>query len=252
MASNNYAEEITDAIEAEKVLAMFERLALLGRTFKAMEFNPDRDRYAISCGRESNLPPYPEVEDFGEIRDGQTAKAMWRNRVAVQAVTFGNGLVGVICEFGGGHWMLIPAETETPYSPNNCRGSQSDTSQKCQFGFVLGGSDCDTPGTQTVRASWFYYPDPNWNVPLCPKHKYAVLAMMCERWMYDSRLATKERVDRSAACGLPAVGLISWDCEGGHDEECDQISCPGYELIPACARCLENPKDNDLNSRERE
>ena len=76
MASNNYAEEITDAIEAEKVLAMFERLALLGRTFKAMEFNPDRDRYAISCGRESNLPPYPEVEDFGEIRDGQIAKAI--------------------------------------------------------------------------------------------------------------------------------------------------------------------------------
>jgi hypothetical protein len=76
MASNNYAEEITDRIKAEQVLATFERLATMGRTFKALEFNPDTDRFAISCGRESNLSPYPEVEDCGETRDGQTAKAM--------------------------------------------------------------------------------------------------------------------------------------------------------------------------------
>jgi hypothetical protein len=123
--------------------------------------------------------------------------------------------------------------------------------QQCQFGFVLSGSDCDRPGTQTLRASWFYYPDPDWNVPLGPEHKSAVLAMKCERWLHDSSLDRKERVDRSGTCGASAVGLIYWDCEGGHDDECDQIGCPGYELIPACARCLQNPNDNDVDHRDR-
>ena len=93
MGPNNYAEVITDRIEAERVLAMFECLAGQERTFKVLQFNRHTHRFAISCGRESNLPPYPEVEHFGEILVGKTAKAMWRNRVAVQAVTFGNGLV---------------------------------------------------------------------------------------------------------------------------------------------------------------
>src|ERR1700739_329428 len=104
---------------------------------------------------------------------------------------------------------------------------------QCQFGFVLGGSVCTRPGTERLRASWFYYPDPDWNVPLCPEHKSAVLAMPCERWLHDSSFELKERVDRSGTCGVTAVGLISWDCEGGHDEECDQIGCPGYSLMPA-------------------
>jgi hypothetical protein len=253
MASNNYAEEITDRMKAEQVLETFERLATMGRTFKVLEFNPDADRFAISGGRESNLPPYPEVEDCGDTRDGQTAKAMWRSRDGVQAVSFGNGLAGLICKCDGRHWMLITADTGTAYSTHNCHGPASPTSQRCQFGFVLGGSDCDRPGTQTLRASWFYYPDPNWNVPLCEEHKSAVLAMPCERWLHDSRLDRKEReVDRSRTCGATAVGLISWDCEGGHDDECDQIGCPGYSLMPACARCLENPNVNDLKRRERE
>ena len=252
MASNNYAEEITDRIKAEQVLVMFDRLALVGRTFKVLEFNPDTDRFAISCGRESNLPPYPEVEDFGETRDGQTAKAMWRSRDGVQAVSFGNGLVGLICECDGRHWMLIPADAAPAHSTDNSQGLASHAGQKCQFGFVLGGSDCDRPGTGTLRASWFYYPDPDWGVPLCPEHKSAVLAMTCERWLHDSSLELKERIDRSGPCGAPAIGLISWDCEAGHDEECDQIGCPGYSLMPACARCLENPNVNDLKQRERE
>src|SRR5579859_1697187 len=110
MASNNYAEVITNAVEAEQVVAMFERLVAQGLPFKALEFNPDTDRFAISCGRESNLPPYPEVEECGETRDGQTAAAMWRSRDAGQAVSFGNGLLGLICECDGRYWMLIPAE----------------------------------------------------------------------------------------------------------------------------------------------
>jgi hypothetical protein len=123
---------------------------------------------------------------------------------------------------------------------------------QCQFGFVLGGSDCDRPGTEMLRASWFYYPDPDWNVPLCPDHKSIVLAMPCERWLHAGGRDGKERaLDRSGPCGAPATGLISWDCELGHDEECDQIGCPGYELMPACARCLENPNNNDVDRRDK-
>jgi hypothetical protein len=254
VASNNYAEEITDRIEAKKALEKFERLAAEGRTFKALEFNPDTDRFAISCGRESNLPPYPEVEDCGQTRDGQTAKAMWRSRDDVKAVSFGNGLVGLFCKCDERYWMLIPAHTGTADSTGVSQVPASHAGQQCQFGFVLGGSDCDRPGTETLPASWFYYPDPDWNVPLCEEHKSAVLAMPCERWLHDSSLDRKERaVDRSRTCGgAPVVGLISWDCEGGHDDECDEIGCPGYSLMPACARCLENPNLNDLAGRERE
>ena len=103
MASNNYAEEITDRNEAKKVLEKFECAAVAGRTFKVLEFNPDTDRFAISCGRESNLPPYPEVEDCGETRDGQTAKAMWSSRDDVQSVSFGNRLVGLI------YYLTVPS-----------------------------------------------------------------------------------------------------------------------------------------------
>jgi hypothetical protein len=252
VASNNYTEEITGRNEAKEVLEKFESLAAAGRTFKVLEFNLDRDLFSISCGRVSNLPPYPEVEECGETCDGQTAKAMWRNRDEVQAVSFGNGLVGLICKCDERYWMLIPAHTGTADSTGNSQVTASPAGQQCQFGFVLGGSDCNGAGTETLRASWFYYPDPDWNVPLCPEHKSAVLAMTCERWLHDSSLEAKVRVDRSGTCGVTAVGLNSWDCEAGHDEECDEIGCPGYSLMPACARCLENPNRNDLAQCERE
>ena len=252
MASNNYAQEITDRIEAKQVLARFERLAAQGRVFQALELNPHTDRFAISLGRESNLPPFPEVEHCGEVRDSETAKAMWSSGDAVQPVSFGNGLLGLLCKCGARHWMLIPAEPTVACSADNLMASRSHASQHCQFGYVLGGSLCNRSGTETLRASWFYYPDPDWNVPLCPEHKCAVLAMACERWLHDSSFDRKERaLDRSRTCGAPTVGLISWDCECGHDEEGDQIACPGYDLIPACAKCLENPDDNDINHRQR-
>ena len=253
MASNNYAQEITDRIEAEQVLAMFDRLVSQGRAFKALEFNPHTDRFAISRGRESNLPPFPEVEHCGETLDGQTAKAMWDRRDAVQAMSFGNGLLGLLCECDGRYWMLIAADTAAAYSTDNSQATASQASQRCQFVFVLGGSDCCRPGAQTLRAAWFYYPDPNWNVPLCAEHRSAVLAMTCERWLNDRNSEPKKGgLDHSRTCGAPTVGLISWDCEAGHDEECDEIGCPGYSLMPVCARCLENPNRNDLDPRERE
>ena len=92
MASNNYAEVITDTVQAQKVLAMFERIVTLGRTFKVLKFNPDTDRFAISCGRESNLPSHPDVEDGGATLAPETARALWKKRDTVEAVSFGNGL----------------------------------------------------------------------------------------------------------------------------------------------------------------
>lgn len=238
MGSNNYAEVITDTVEAQKVVAAFERLVRLGRQFKALEFDPDTDRFAISCGRESNFPPHPDVENGGATLAPENARALWKNRDTV-AVSFGNGLLGLICQNDGRYRMLIPAATATADLSDNSQVSVPPGSQKCQFGFVLSGSHCDRPGTQILRAGWFYYPDPDWNIPLCADHKSAVLAMPCERWLHDSSFERKERVvDRSRTSGAPAAGLISWDCELGHDEECDQIGCPGYELMPACARCL--------------
>ena len=251
MASNNYAQEITDRIEAEQVLATFEQLAAQGRTFKALEFDPHTDRFAISLGRESKLPPFPEVEGCGEIRDSEAAKAIWSGGDTVQPVSFGNGLLGLLCKCDGRHWMLIPADSAISHPSDSSNPLHCQASQQCQFGFVLGGSDCDRPGTDTLRASWFYYPDPDWSVPLCPEHKSAILAMRCERWLNDSTFdAHSEEVDRSRVCGAPAVGLISWDCESNHDDECHEIACPGYDLLPACAICLQNPNLNDLKQRE--
>lgn len=48
MASNNYAEVITDSTEAQRVLAELESMATQGASFRVMQFNPDVDRFAIS------------------------------------------------------------------------------------------------------------------------------------------------------------------------------------------------------------
>jgi len=251
MASNNYAEVITDTVEARKVLAAFEGLVQLGRQFKSLEFNPDADPFAISCGREPNLPPHPDVEDGGATLTPKNARALWKNRETVEAVSFGNGLVGLLCESDDGqHRMLIPADTATAHSTGKQQAYDSDARQQCQFGFVIVGSACKRIGNDSLRVSWFYYPDPDWGVPLCPEHKSDVLAMTCERWLNDSSSQPgRGQSVRSRNCGAPAVGLICWDCEGGHDQECDQIGCPGYELMPACARCFENPNHNEFDHR---
>src|SRR5579864_5973428 len=74
------------------------------------------------------------------------------------------------------------------------------------------------------------------------------------RWLHGSSLDRKERgVECRRTSGAPIFGLISWDHEGGHDDECDQIGCPSYELMPACAKCLQDPNVNHLkqpNERE--
>jgi hypothetical protein len=94
---------------------------------------------------------------------------------------------------------------------------------------------------------------PDCDVPICAEHRSAILAMTCECWLNDSAFDRKERqVNRSGTCGAPAVGLIVRDCEGDHDDECDEIGCPGYELMPACRKCLNDPNNNDVDGRDQQ
>jgi hypothetical protein len=48
MASNNYAEVITDSTEAQRVLAEFESMAARGCSFKVRQFNPEVDRFEVA------------------------------------------------------------------------------------------------------------------------------------------------------------------------------------------------------------
>ncbi len=110
MGSNNYAEVITDPIKAREVLSQLEKLAGEGWAFKVLKFNPDTDRFAISIGRESNFPPLPVVEQYGTTLDGPVAKVRWSaHSGAVEAVSFGNGLVGLFYESDGLGYMAIPS-----------------------------------------------------------------------------------------------------------------------------------------------
>src|SRR5579885_1337415 len=54
MASNNYAEVITDFTEAQRVQAELESMAARGSSFKVRQFNPEVDRFEVACRRESN------------------------------------------------------------------------------------------------------------------------------------------------------------------------------------------------------
>jgi hypothetical protein len=107
MGSNDYTEVITDPIKTRQVLAAFERLVILGGTFKVLEFNPDTDRFAISCGRESNFPPFQDVECGGSIIDGRSVRKLWSNLQLADAVSFGNGLVGLLCESDRRSYMVV-------------------------------------------------------------------------------------------------------------------------------------------------
>jgi hypothetical protein len=110
MGSNNYAEVITDPMEARQILANLKRMATLGETFKVLKFNPDTDRFAISLGRESNFPTLLDVEEGGATLDGTKIKGLWSGQGdAVEAVSFGNGFTGVFYQSEGSSYMAIPA-----------------------------------------------------------------------------------------------------------------------------------------------
>jgi hypothetical protein len=101
---------ITDPIKAREVLSQLEKLAGEGWAFKVLKFNPDTDRFEIFLGRESNFPPLPVVEQYGTTLDGPVAKVRWSaHSGAVEAVSFGNGLVGLFYESDGLGYMAIPS-----------------------------------------------------------------------------------------------------------------------------------------------
>ena len=58
MASNNYAEVITDSTKAQQVVAKFESMAEQGYSFKVLQFNPELDRFKVyGGGFELSYPP---------------------------------------------------------------------------------------------------------------------------------------------------------------------------------------------------
>jgi hypothetical protein len=112
MASNNYAEVVTDTNAAQPIIDKFESMATQNCTFKVLQFNPQVDRFAISCLRESNFPTLPDVEEGGATMDGAAVSAVWNaNADTVQAVNFGNGHSGLYYESGGRGYMVITTET---------------------------------------------------------------------------------------------------------------------------------------------
>ena len=99
MASNNYAEVITDSTEAQQVVAKFESMAEQGYSFKVLQFNPELDRFNVSCWRESNYPTLLDVEASGTTMDGATVVVLWKsNARTVQAIDFGNTYRGLYYE----------------------------------------------------------------------------------------------------------------------------------------------------------
>jgi hypothetical protein len=99
MASNNYAEVITDSTEAQQVVAKFESMAEQGYSFKVLQFNPELDRFNDSCWRESNYPTLLDVEASGTTMDGATVVVLWKsNARTVQAIDFGNTYFGLYYE----------------------------------------------------------------------------------------------------------------------------------------------------------
>jgi hypothetical protein len=83
-------------------------MASRGGAFKVLKFNPASDRFPISCGRESNLPPLLYVEEDGATVDGAIVQAQWSSGNTVEAIDFGNGFFGFFYESAGLGYMAIP------------------------------------------------------------------------------------------------------------------------------------------------
>ena len=124
MASNNYAEVITDSTEAQQVVAKFESMAEQGYSFKVLQFNPELDRFNDSCWRESNYPTLLDVEASGTTMDGAAVMALWKsNACTVQAINFGNTYRGLYYESHDRSYIAIrdaePAAWQPPQAVEN-------------------------------------------------------------------------------------------------------------------------------------
>ena len=109
MASNNYAEVITDSTKAQWVLAELKGTAAQGSNFTVMQFNPDVDQFNISCWRVSNFPTLLDVEACGTTMDAAIATALWSaNADTVESINFGNGYFGLYYESEGRSYIAVP------------------------------------------------------------------------------------------------------------------------------------------------
>ena len=109
MPSNNYAEVITDSAEAQRVLAELESMAAQGSSFIVMQFNPDVDRFEISCWRESNYLTLIDVEARGAKMGGAAVAALWNaNAATLKSINFGNGHLGLYYESEGRCHIAVP------------------------------------------------------------------------------------------------------------------------------------------------
>ncbi len=113
MASNNYAEVITDSSDAQRILAELESMAAQGSDFIVMQFNPDLDQFD-SCVGVSNYPTLIDVESCGEPMDGDTALTLWHeNTDTIWSIDFGNGFIGLYYESKGRCYIAIADHEHT-------------------------------------------------------------------------------------------------------------------------------------------
>jgi hypothetical protein len=118
MASNNYAEVITNSTKAQEVVAKLESMAEQGYSFKVLQFNPELDRFAIYGGRESNFPTLPDVEASDTTMDGAAVMALWKsNARTVQAIDFGNTYRGLYYESHDRSYIAIRDAAPVAWQP---------------------------------------------------------------------------------------------------------------------------------------
>ena len=111
MGSNNYAEVVTDSTKAQWVLAELKSTAARGCRFKVLEFNPEVDRFPISCWRESNFPTLLDVEASDTTMDGSAVMSLWNaNAATLESINFGNGYFGLYHESEGRSYIAIPEQ----------------------------------------------------------------------------------------------------------------------------------------------
>jgi hypothetical protein len=123
MASNNYAEVITDSTESQQVVAKFESMVEHGYSFKVLQFNPELDRFKVYGGY-SNYPTLDDVEASGTTMDGAAVAALWKsNARTLQAINFGNTYRGLYYESHERSYIAIrdaaPVASQPPQAVEN-------------------------------------------------------------------------------------------------------------------------------------
>lgn len=94
MGSNNYATTLDNGVligsEATKIIASW-----AGEALFHVRVDDGKQTYNISCGRASNFPPHPEVENSFYIGSPEQLKAAIESADEVRGLNFGNGLRGL-------------------------------------------------------------------------------------------------------------------------------------------------------------